>query len=336
MTSPRIAVFGAGANGGAIAAALARSGAEVVAIDPWPAHIEAMRDRGLTVSTGLAAVTTRVESLHACQLAETRRRFDLIVLGVKAYDTGWASLLLEPYLAPDGTVVAVQNGITLDTVAAVFGRDRVVGSVIEVAANLFTPAEIVQEAPMWLALGGETAAAQERSLVAAEILAPTASVTVVDDIRSAKWMKLVANACELVPSAILDLPLAEAIAQPGMHEFMLACGQEALDTALAQGQRIVPIFGADATTAVLTRECYVEHLLDIVLSEYTTASTLTTVLQDWRKGRRAEVDALNGFVVDAAGGPEHAPLNHRVHRLARRIESGAHTPGPENVRWLIA
>ncbi|WP_053383218.1 ketopantoate reductase family protein [Leucobacter celer] len=335
MTGPRIAVFGAGANGGAIAASLAEAGADVVAIDPWPAHVEAVRDRGLTVVTSETERTSRVPALHLCQLAENRRMFDVIVLGVKAYDTRWACRLLSPYLAEDGTVIAVQNGVTLDTVAEIFGADRSVGAVIEVAANLFTPARIVQEAPMWLALGGETGAAQDRAHRAAALLAPAATTVVVEDIRSAKWMKLVANACELVPSAILDLPLAEAIAEPGMHAFMLECGQEALDAALTQGQRIVPIFGSDGDGTELTRERYVGHLLDIVLNDYTFPSTLTTVLQDWRKGRRAEIDELNGLVVVAAGGPEHAPLNHRVHRLAREIESGSRPAERMNAQLLL-
>lgn len=336
MSTPHIAVFGAGANGGAIAASLAEAGADVVAIDPWPAHVEAIRDQGLTVVTGESQRTARVPALHLCQLAEERQPFDVIVLGVKAYDTRWACHLLLPYLADEGTVVAVQNGVTLDTVAEIFGADRSVGAVIEVAANLFDPGRIVQEAPMWLALGGETEPAQDRARRLAQLLAPAASTVVVDDIRSAKWMKLVANACELVPSAILDLPLAEAIAEPGMHRFMLACGQEALDAALAQGQRIVPIFGSAGDEAVLTRDRYVAHLLEIVLSDYTFPSTLTTVLQDWRKGRRAEIDELNGLVVDAAGGPDRAPLNHRVHRLARSIESGAQIADRLNSRLLLA
>ena len=56
-------------------------------------------------------------------------------------------------------------------------------------------------------------------------------------------MKLVANAGELVPSAILDGPLAEAVRMPGVHRFMIECGKEAARAALADGSRLVPIFG---------------------------------------------------------------------------------------------
>jgi 2-dehydropantoate 2-reductase len=336
MTSPRIAVFGAGANGGAIAADLAAAGADVTAIDPWPAHIDAIRGSGLTVQGPAGERSAAVPAWHLCELAEPARPFDLIVLGVKAYDTRWACELLHPHLTDDGAVVAVQNGITLDTVADVFGADRSIGAVIEVAANLFDPGRIVQEAPIWLALGGETPIAQDRARTIAEWLAPAATLTISDDIRSAKWMKLVANACELVPSAILDLPLAEAIEQPGMYEFMLATGKEALQAALRDGRRIVPIFEPPADPASLRPDRYVEHLLGVVLSDYTFPGTLTTVLQDWRKGRRAEIDDLNGRVVATAGGPALAPLNHRVLETARAIEAHRIIAGPDNAELLTS
>ena len=43
MTEKRIAVLGAGAIGGSIAAFLARAGVEVTVIDIWPDNVEAIR-----------------------------------------------------------------------------------------------------------------------------------------------------------------------------------------------------------------------------------------------------------------------------------------------------
>ena len=65
-------------------------------------------------------------------------------------------------------------------------------------------------------------------------------------------MKLVANAGELVPSAILDLPLADAAAVPGVREFMDRCCREAAAATVASGSRLRPVFGlteADVTDA---------------------------------------------------------------------------------------
>ena len=107
-------------------------------------------------------------------------------------------------------------------------------------------------------------------------------------------MKLVVNASEFLPSAILNLPLAEAIKVPGIHEVMRASGREAVRTALALGHSLVPILGSKRVEAN-DPDHYANALLDMVLSGWTRPNTLVTVLQDWMKGRRAEVDDINGL-----------------------------------------
>jgi len=71
--------------------------------------------------------------------------------------------------------------------------------------------------------------------------------------------------------------------------------------------------------------------------KYHLPHTLTTVLQDWRKGRHSEVDELNGYVVQqrARLGGE-APANARTVEVAHRIEAGDLKPGVENAELLLA
>ena len=97
----------------------------------------------------------------------------------------------------------------------------------------------------WFNLGSFDDSTRGREEEAAAVLRHAGAVDVTDDIRSAKWMKLVANAAEMLPSAILDMPLVEALAVPGMREVMDAAGSEALDTALRLGHKIVPMFGQE-------------------------------------------------------------------------------------------
>ncbi len=51
--------------------------------------------------------------MHLCEVATLRRSFDLVLLLVKAYDSRWATALIEPHLAPDGLVVGLQNGLVV-------------------------------------------------------------------------------------------------------------------------------------------------------------------------------------------------------------------------------
>jgi 2-dehydropantoate 2-reductase len=176
-------------------------------------------------------INVKVPALHLCQVAEIREPFDLVFLIVKAYDTKWACQLIEPCLAPDGLVGGLQNGMTHEDIAAIVGRERTIGAVIEIASNMFVPGVTNRQNDhdtSWFALGALDPKTQERVESVAELLRNTGTVEVTDDIRSAKWMILVVNAAELIPSAITNLPLADAARAPGMLEVMREAGYEAM------------------------------------------------------------------------------------------------------------
>ncbi len=340
MAEQRIAVVGAGANGAAIAADMTNAGLDVTCVEQWPAHVEAIRERGVEVRTPQGdSTTTALRIHHLCEVAELRDPFDLVYVVTKAYDARWHCELIEPLLAPGGLAVGVQNGMTLDEMAAVFGPERTFGAVIEIAGNMFEPGVVERQTPVegtWFALGPQSASSTpfERAEELAAPLRSAGAVEVTADIRSAKWMKLVANAAEMVPSAILGVPLVEALHVEGMREVMDAAGSEALETALALGCRIVPMFGQEGIEET-PPERYAAALLDAVLAGWSLEDTRVAVLQDWVKGRRAEGEEINGLVVREQrrlGGD--APVNRRLVEVARRIEAGELEMGLANAALL--
>jgi 2-dehydropantoate 2-reductase len=117
---------------------------------------------------------------------------------------------------------------------------------------------------------------------------------------------------------------------------MRASGREAIRTALALGHQLVPILGNERVEAN-DPDHYANVLLDSVLSGWTRPNTRVTVLQDWMKGRRAEVDDINGLVVreqQRLGGS--APINAALVEIAYRIESGELEASPANAGLLTA
>lgn len=148
MSGKRIAVVGTGANGAAIAADLTNAGLDVTCVEQWPAHVEAIRANGVRIDTPAgSATTTPLRIFHLCEVATLRQPFDLVLLVVKAYDTRWSCELIRPLLAPDGLAVGVQNGMTLDEMAAVLGPERTLGAVIEIAGNMFEPGVVERQTP---------------------------------------------------------------------------------------------------------------------------------------------------------------------------------------------
>ena len=334
----KIAVLGSGANGASIGADLTEAGYDVTLIEQWPDHVEAMRANGAEIRMPERTQVQPVHVIHFCQVAELKHKFDLVFMLVKAYDAVWASHLIKPYLAEDGLLVGVQNGMAADDIAEVVGANRTLGCVIEISSMMFEPGIVERHsgpARSWFALGSLDESTQHRVTEVAQILRHVGAVEEVEDIRSAKWMKLVSNSTTLVTTAILGLPMLEAVAIPEMRQLMLRSGQEALDAGLAAGYKPLPIFGLKESD-LKDEGSIVETLLDTLLGGFVLPNTKTTVLQDWMKGRHSEVDDLNGRVVRV--GAQHGvptPVNSAVVELAHRIEQGTLEPGSDNLALLL-
>ena len=338
MPAQNIAILGSGANGASVAADLITAGVDVTLIEQWPAHVEAMRDSGLTIEMPDSTVHVQPRVLHLCEVATLRERFDIVLMLMKAYDSRWSAELIKPYLAADGILAGVQNGMSTDTIADVVGASRTMGSVIEISSTMYDPGRVTRHvAPdrSWFAVGSIDPAADDRREDVAALLRHSGTVAVVDDIRATKWMKLISNATVLVPTAIAGLPMAQAIDHPGMRELMLRSGREARDVGAAAGYPLLPIFGLSADD-VGQPETVVDTLLDALYRGFVIPGATTTVLQDWTKGRHSEVDDLNGTVVaEGARLGVPTPVNAAVVELAHRIERGELVPGPANVDELV-
>lgn len=339
MSAMKIAVLGSGANGSSVGADLTRDGLDVTLIEQWPAHVEAMRANGLTIEMESETLHVRPKVMHLCEVATLRERFDVVLLLMKAYDTRWSTQLIEPYLAEDGVVAGVQNGMSTQAIADVVGAHRTMGTVIEISSTMTDPGVVHRHADRsrsWFAVGAlapEGAAHEQR---VADLLSHSGTVQRVDDILATKWMKLVSNSTVLVPTAIAGTPMYGAFDLPGLRDIMIRAGQEALATGQALGHPVLPIFGL-LPEEVSRPETVVEILLDRLYAQFVVPNATTTVLQDWTKGRHSEVDDINGTVV--AGGAQAGvatPVNTAIVEVAHRIERGELEAGPAGLDALRA
>lgn len=344
LTELNIAVVGTGANGAGIGADLVNAGLTVTWIEQWPDNVSAIRANGVRVEFGQRENGGRVESAHPhvinlCDVATLREKFDAVLLLVKAYDTRWACELIKPLVADDGFVIGVQNGMSVDDIVDVMGEERSLGAVIEITAAMYTPGVVERHSDRdrsWFAVGAPTVAAEHHVATAAAILRHAGVVEETNDIRSAKWMKLALNAAELVPSAIMDLSIADAARTDRLREVMLITGNEAVAATLADGCHVRPIFGMEGDLAA-NPDTFVETVLDELVANYILSFSRSTILQDWMKHRHSEVNEINGTVVrvlESAGG--RAPANQAVVEFATEIEMGTRERGIHNLEPLIA
>jgi 2-dehydropantoate 2-reductase len=338
LSTKKIAVVGSGANGASIGADLTRAGHDVTLVEQWPEHVAAMRAHGVRINMPDETLTVPVKAYNLCDVATFQERFDVVLVLMKAYDTRWAVQLIEPYVQHDGLVVPVQNGMTTDVVADIVGAHRTLGCVIEISSMMNEPGIVERHSGpsrSWFAVGGIDPSTEGREAEIAELLRHSGTCEIVEDIRATKWMKLVSNCTTLVPTASLGLPILSAAAIPEMRELMVRSGQEALEAGKAMGLPILPIFGLTAED-VADPDTAVETLLQTLSAGFVLPETTTTVLHDWSKGRRSEVDHVNGEVVAAlAREGREAPVNAAFVEVAHRIQDGRLAPDPSNLELLL-
>ena len=335
----KIAVLGAGAIGGSVTADLTDAGLDVTVIDQWPQHVEAMRKDGLHVQMPDLDLKTPVRAHHLCELASLRTTFDIVLLIVKSYDTRWMCELIKPYLKSDGVFVGAQNSMNNEMIASIIGRERVVGCCVELSAEIFTPGLIQRNTPRkgtWFAVGELDGSITPRAEEVRDIFAKVGVTELSANIEGAKWTKLIANCMTMGPFGLLGLKNAETKKLPGAVDLSVGLGKEAMAVGEALGYGVEPVFGLSSDDIAGSDDQVLVTAMKTLLGHVGPRSR-TAPIQDHIKGRKSEMEYINGLVSRRArelGIP--TPFNDAVTEIAQMIDDGEIEMGRANYELLQA
>jgi 2-dehydropantoate 2-reductase len=321
----KIAVLGAGAIGSSIGADLTQGGHDVTIVDQWPAQIEALQSSGVRVCMTDQEVHVPVRALHLCDLSSANIAFDIVFLAVKSNDHRWLAEFIKPYLKSEGVLVATQNGMNDDSIASIVGRNRTVGCVLELSAEIFTPGLVKRNTTRtttWFALGELDGFYTPRVKEIESILSKVGRVEVTNNIYGAKWTKLIANTMTMGPFGLLGLGNRDAAALPGMFDMSVKLGKESLAVGAALGYRMEPIFGLRADEFAGSGEENLVTAMKTLLGHVSNGRTAP--IHDHIKGRKSEMEFISGVV--SRKGKElgiPTPYNDAVVEIDRQINTRA-------------
>jgi 2-dehydropantoate 2-reductase len=334
--SKTLAVLGTGAIGSSIGADLARAGYNVILIDQWPAHVEAMKANGLHITMPEEEIHTAVQAFHICELSSIKPQLDIVFLASKSYDTCWMVQLIKPYLKPEGLLVSVQNSLNNEWISPIIGYERNIGCAFELSAEVFQPGRVNRKtghAHTGFILGELHGRITHRLEEVAKILCAAGKTETTTNIWGAKWTKLVWNSMSSI-EAIAGIPTAELIENPKCLKLCIDIGKEGWKVGAALGYRLEPIFGLSREDFSQPPEKVLEGLFRNFFS-VVRVKRPGQALQDVLKGRRTELEDLNGLVVRKgreANVP--TPLNEAVTSLIQQIQQGRLKPDPFNLKLL--
>jgi 2-dehydropantoate 2-reductase len=299
----KVAVMGAGAVGSYFGGMLARAGGDVTLIARG-AHLEAMQKDGLFIDS------IRFQEKVPVKISgdpSAVRGADLILFCVKSLDTDSAARSIAPHISPDAVVLSLQNGV--DNVEKIKQATGLIAlpTVVYCAAALAAPGRMRHAGRGDLVIGNTPT--EPAASIAATFENAGVPCRLSDNIQGEIWRKLVLNCASNAITALTRAGYALAVRNPYTRQIMIQTVQETVDVATAAGVRM-PI-----ATAELTKQ-----LLDIFESYGTEAVSSTA--QDLARGRKTEIDALNGYV--ARRGAElgiPAPVNQTLHALVKLVEN---------------
>lgn len=351
----RILIVGVGAVGAYVGGHFARAGLDVIMADPWPAHVEHMQTHGLRVEgmTEAECFTTPVRAMHFTDLQSLNkeRPADIAFVCVKSYDTVWAAALARNYLAPDGFIVSLQNGINEDAIAGVIGWNKVVGCIAsKIVVELVEPGLVRRSVSKGgkdytvFRVGEPHGRVTPRVQRIHDMLADIDSVKVTTNLWGERWSKLVQNAMGNGLSAASGMSNKQFTQDQRARRLSIRLAGEAVQAGQMQGLALEKIAGVDpdiwlAAARELTEAANDTPVLDeletrmLAQAERMSDSARPSMGQDMIKGRRTEIEFLNGLVVQRATelGLE-APANAGLITAVQSVERGDAPAGIERVQ----
>ena len=342
----RIAIMGAGALGGYAGGYFAHNGEDVTLIDFWPEHIETIRAKGLDldgVTPPEKFVVTTAKTLHFKDLDTLKNQppFDIIFITVKSYDTERVTKAVAPYLAKDGFMVSLQNCWNEDTIAAIVGKERTVGTIASsISVELYGAGRIRRMAEKGgdkhtvFRVGEIDGTITDRVNMLVKMFANIDSAKATTNLQGERWTKLTQNGMGNGIAAATGLTGQGCDLNDVIRRFAIQVAGESIRVGRALGLKLekmgkfMPdqLEKASSGDPVVLAE--VEHIFKTRKADNPRASIQRpSMAQDMEKGRKTEIEFMNGLIVrkgKEVGVP--TPANQRLVEAVLSVESGKVKP----------
>lgn len=320
-----------------LGAYITKNGGHIELVNHNYAHLRALREKGAHI-VGTVDFVQPVRAISPQEMAGT---YNIIILLTKQIENEKIVRFLIPYLTPDGVIVTLQNGIPEMLISHIVGANHVLGCTVAWGATLLEPgvSELTSSPDsLTFQLGSLSPFPNRHMQDVKELLQLMGPVVIEDNFIGTRWTKLLINASFSGLSTALGCTFGEAIMPKDSRRITLALIKECIDVARKGNIRFEPVQGKDVITLLdfknPIKKSIAFAILPLTMRKHMRLKA--SMLQDIEKGKRCEVDAINGVVCSSGrqvGVP--TPLNDKVVDIIHRIERGELKPCRDNLKYFL-
>ena len=330
----RSAIYGAGSLGTVMGAYLSREGVQIDLINRNHAHVDALKKSGAHIS-GTVEMTVPVSALLP---EDMTGRYDIIFLMTKQLNNRETVSFLKNYLAEDGVIVTLQNGIPEDSVAEIIGPEHTIGVTVEWGATMTAPGKsVLTSDPDSLSfhMGSMPGISENKIEEVKELLEKMCPVVIENNLPGARWSKLLINATFSGLGTVMGGTFGDVAHDPEARNLAASCMKEVIDVGRAAGVTFAPVQGKDLVSLFYwsnpVKKAIAKLIMPIAMKKH--AAIEPSMLQDLKKHKPCEIDAISGVVCEwgrKKGVP--TPVSDRIVEIVHEIQDGKRTPSPENLK----
>lgn len=279
----KILVVGAGALGSFIGGVLSKK--HDVTILCKPKYFEKLKKNGIKISgkTKFTAHPKVIRKVSNQKLDLINQEPDLIIIAVKSYDTNSAMKQIAPIIGKNTIVLTLQNGLgNVECISKYVDADRILDGVTSHGLTLISNCEVYHAGIGYTIIGtlsGEITEDCKKVCEAFTSVKIPASPT--DNSAGERWAKTIVNAGINPLTALTGLTNGYLLKIPALTKMLEQTCLECITVANAAGIKL-PKYDIVEKTKQVARD---------------TSNNKSSTLQDIEKGRRTEIDAMNGAIV---------------------------------------
>ena len=273
-----IIIMGAGAIGSLIGALLSHN--NKVTLIGHPPHITAIQREGLRIEgeTNFKGQIPAYENLE-----EINRSPDILFLTVKSHDTYTAINQASKIISRDTIVCSLQNGLdNIEKICRIVPSSQIVIGVTSHCLELVTPGVVNHTCRGWTKIGVVDKGSHDKAKIVADLLNNSGIKTsIVKDIKTEVWRKAIINSSINPLTAIFSCKNGYLLQNPILKNIMEQVCRESTRVAQKEG-------------FPLREEEMIKQTRDVI--EHTADNT-SSMLQSLLRGKRTEIDSINGVIV---------------------------------------